>query len=321
MTGEHAPIPANGGSEPRRHLEPGQLAAERPKASRVDSDRAKAVRSGVTATQKIDSPSATDISSDAHVAVFPALGCKCKSLKTEHTYYFYRIGIDFTAEQAHNQGMTKAHAYVRVSGKGQVEGDGFPRQEKAIREYAASNDMKLVRVFREKGVSGTIDSMDRPAWRELMTLLHANGVRTIVIERLDRLARDLMIQEACIADLRRHGFDLVSVQEPDLLSSDPTRVLMRQLMGAVSQYDKSTIVAKLVGARQRKRAKEGRCEGRKPFGHYTGEKLVLDRMKALRAEGLGFDRIAARLNEEGLPTRTGKPWHGVVINRILGKQS
>jgi hypothetical protein len=67
----------------------------------------------------------------------------------------------------------------------------------------------------------------------------------------------------------------------------------------------------------RKRAQTGRCEGRKPFGHYEGEGAALDRMKALRTGGLGFDKIAAKLNEEGLPTRTGKPWHGVVVNRIL----
>ncbi len=65
---------------------------------------------------------------------------------------------------------------------------------------------------------------------------------------------------------------------------------------------------------------EGRAdaqEGRKPFGHYEGEAATLERLKALRAEGLGFDRISAKLNAEGVPTRTGKPWHGVVINRIL----
>jgi len=45
--------------------------------------------------------------------------------------------------------------------------------------------------------------------------------------------------------------------------------------------------------------------------------VALDRVKALRSEGLGYDRIAARLNEEKIPTRTGKPWHGVVVNRIL----
>jgi hypothetical protein len=40
----------------------------------------------------------------------------------------------------------------------------------------------------------------------------------------------------------------------------------------------------------------------------------MDGLKALRAEGLGFDRIAARLNEEHAPTRTEMPWHGPVIN-------
>ena len=71
-------------------------------------------------------------------------------------------------------------------------------------------------------------------------------------------------------------------------STDPTRILMRQMMGAVAQYDKSQIVLKLRGARMRKRAKEGRCEGRKPFGYYEGENAALERIRALRAEGLGF---------------------------------
>lgn len=213
--------------------------------------------------------------------------------------------------------MTKAHAYLRVSGKGQVEGDGFPRQLKAIRDYASAHDIKIVKVFREEGVSGTVNSANRPAWAELMTALHANGVNTILIEKLDRLARDLMVQETIIADLRRNGFDLISVAEPDLMATDPTRILMRQLMGAVAQYDKSQIVLKLRGARLRKKAQSGRCEGRKPYGFYEGEEEALQRLKALREEGLGFDRIAARLNAEGVPTRTGKPWHGVVVNRIL----
>ena len=217
--------------------------------------------------------------------------------------------------------MTKAYAYLRVSGKGQVDGDGFPRQLKAIKEYAAANDIKIVNVYREEGVSGTKESAERPAWSELMTALHSNGVKTIVIERLDRLARDLMVQEATVADIQKHGFALISVAEPDLMKNDPTRILMRQLLGAVAQYDKSQIVAKLKGARMRMRAKEGRCEGRKPFGFYEGEAEVLDRIKALRAEGLGFDRVASKLNEEGVPTRTGKLWHGVVINRILSSRS
>jgi DNA invertase Pin-like site-specific DNA recombinase len=218
--------------------------------------------------------------------------------------------------------MTKAHAYLRVSGKGQVDGDGFTRQLKAIREYAAAHDVKIVKVYREEGVSGTTESANRPAWSELMTALHSNGVRVVLIEKLDRLARDLMVQETIIADLRKYGFELVSVAEPDLMANDPTRILVRQMMGAVAQYEKSQIVLKLRGARMRKRAREGRCEGRKPFGFYPGEALALERTKSLRAEGLGFDRIAAKLNQEGVSTRTGRPWHGVVVNRILtGKRN
>jgi DNA invertase Pin-like site-specific DNA recombinase len=213
--------------------------------------------------------------------------------------------------------MKKAHAYLRVSGKGQIEGDGFPRQLKAIREYAAAHGVQIVRVFREEGVSGTTDSIDRPAWSELMTALHSNGVRTIIIERLDRLARDLMVQETIIADLQKNGFDLISVAEPDLMATDPTRILVRQMMGAVAQYEKSQIVLKLRGARLRKRAKDGRCEGRKPYGFYDGEPEVIARLEALRTSGMGFDRIAAQLNAEGLKTRTGARWHGLVVNRIL----
>jgi len=53
-----------------------------------------------------------------------------------------------------------------MSGVGQVGGDGFPRQMKAIRDYAASHDIKITRVFGDTGVSGTVDNMDRPAWPE-----------------------------------------------------------------------------------------------------------------------------------------------------------
>jgi DNA invertase Pin-like site-specific DNA recombinase len=50
----------------------------------------------------------------------------------------------------------------------------------------------------------------------MMMALHGNGVKTIIIEKLDRLARDLMVQEATIADLGKHEFSLISVAEPDL---------------------------------------------------------------------------------------------------------
>ncbi len=128
-----------------------------------------------------------------------------------------------------------------------------------------------------------------------------------------------MIQETIIGDLRKYGFELVSVTEPDLCQDDPTRKLMRQIFGAIAEYEKSMIVIKLGGARQRKKARTGRCEGRKPYGYYPGEKRVVDRMRALREEGLGFDRLAARLNAEDFRTRKRTPWHWFAVNRILSR--
>jgi len=95
---------------------------------------------------------------------------------------------------------------------------------------------------------------------------------------------------------------------------------MRQIFGAIAQYEKSMIVAKLRGARQRIKAKTGRCEGRKPFGHYEGENAVLGRMKALRGTGMSFDRIAEALNGDGLKPRTGDRWWGKTVNNILSAQ-
>ena len=213
--------------------------------------------------------------------------------------------------------MKKVFAYLRVSGKGQIAGDGFPRQLKSIEEYAASNQLRIVEVFQERGVTGTRETMDRPAWRDLMAKLHADGVRTVIIEKLDRLARDLMVQESVIADLRKYGFELISVHEPDLMASDPTRVLLRQMMGALAQYDKSQIVVRLRGARLRKRAQTGHCEGRKPFGYRDGEPQILERMRQLRAEGLAYGAIAEQMNAEGLPTRTRGRWHPQAVHRIL----
>jgi DNA invertase Pin-like site-specific DNA recombinase len=213
--------------------------------------------------------------------------------------------------------MQKAFAYLRVSGKGQIDGDGFPRQLKAVKEYAASHDLKIVKVFREEGVSGAVECMDRPTWAEMVGTILANGVRTILVESLGRLARDLFIQEYILRDMEQRGITLVSVSESDLGSNDPTRVMFRQILGAIHQYEKTMIVLKLRGARKRMKAKQGHCEGAKQFGHREGEQVVIDRMKSLRTSGMGFDKIAAQLNSEGIKPRRGDRWHGLTVNRVL----
>jgi DNA invertase Pin-like site-specific DNA recombinase len=99
------------------------------------------------------------------------------------------------------------------------------------------------------------------------------------VERLDRVARDLMVQESIIADFQRKGLTIVSVNEPDLCSDDPSRILMRQMLGAFFQYEKTLLVAKLKASRNRMRATVGHCEGRKRFGSLEGESKVVAQMK------------------------------------------
>jgi DNA invertase Pin-like site-specific DNA recombinase len=216
--------------------------------------------------------------------------------------------------------VTKAFAYLRVSGKGQIDGDGFNRQQAAIKAYAAALSIRIVKVFREEGVSGTTELENRPALMALLEALAANGTKLVLIEKLDRLARDLMVQETIIGDLRKRGFELVSVTEPDLLQHDPTRVLMRQIFGAIAQYEKAMIVAKLRGARERMKAKEGRCEGRKPYGTFEGEAEIIEHMKALRSSGLSYAAIAQKLNDEAVKPRTGDRWYDKTVNRILNRR-
>jgi DNA invertase Pin-like site-specific DNA recombinase len=213
--------------------------------------------------------------------------------------------------------MTKAFSYLRVSGRGQIEGDGFDRQTETITRYAVANGIEIAEVFREEGVSGTKELDDRPALAELFTALEENGIRTVLIEKLDRLARDLMVQETIIADMQRRGFTLISAHEPDLCSDDPSRKLMRQIMGAFSEYEKTMIVQKLRAARQRKKARTGRCEGSKPFGASEGHRPVIDRILSLRASGMAVDVIAETLNTEGHKSKTGGKWYGSSVRNVL----
>lgn len=217
--------------------------------------------------------------------------------------------------------MKNAFVYLRVSGKGQVDGDGFTRQLAAIRKYAAANDIRIVKVFREEGVSGKTDLENRPALQELLAALHSNGTRLVLIEKLDRLARFLTVQESILQDFRHKGFELISVTEPDMCSDDPTRTLMRQVLGAFFEYERTMIVTKLRGARQRVKAQTGRCEGVKPYGYLDSEQPVLARMQALRGSGMAFDAIADTLNAEGRRPRGRNgvvgTWYGATINKIL----
>ena len=212
--------------------------------------------------------------------------------------------------------LIPAFGYLRVSGESQVKGDGPVRQRAAITHWAKEHGYRIVKWFEENAVSGTTESMDRPAFNAMLEALLSNGTRTVLIERLDRLARDVYIQEGTIRLLKGKGFDLISVSEPDLNSTDMYRVAMRQIMGVFAELDRKSIVFKLRAARQRKRAATGRCEGRKPYGSRDGEPAIINRIKEMRGHGMNYEQIARCLNGEGVTPRTGQ-WYSANIRKII----
>jgi DNA invertase Pin-like site-specific DNA recombinase len=218
--------------------------------------------------------------------------------------------------------MIQAYGYLRVSsiGQGQDDKDGLLRQKLAIEGHAKVNDYEIASWFRDT-TSGTNAAESRRAMAEMLELIQQGDVRVVIIERLDRLARDLMVQEAIIENLQRLDTILVSTREPDLCSEEPTRVLMRQILGAIASWERKMIVEKTRLARERMRARGERCEGQKPYGFYEGERETMALMCRLRVdEGMRGYQIAKTLNEAGLKARHGGQWWPMHIHRILKRE-
>ncbi|MCE9560442.1 MAG: recombinase family protein [Planctomycetes bacterium] len=225
----------------------------------------------------------------------------------------------------------KAVSYLRVSGKGQVEGDGFERQRVAIQLHAQQHGLEIVREYREEGISGTRDADERPALSELLAEIAGCGVQIVLVERADRLARDLILGELLLAEFRKLEVAVIAVDAGvDLTAADadPTKKLIRQILGALSEWEKTALVLKLRVARQRMRRFSGRCEGDKPFGFKPGEAAILLRITELsrkprNGKQLSAGRIAKILNHEERPTRSGKPWSRgsvwVILQRVKGR--
>ena len=81
----------------------------------------------------------------------------------------------------------------------------------------------------------------RPGFADMLRHIASNGVRTIVVETANRFARDLIVQETGWRFLQGLGITLIAADSPDsFLNETPTAVLIRQVLGAVAQFEKAT---------------------------------------------------------------------------------
>jgi DNA invertase Pin-like site-specific DNA recombinase len=228
--------------------------------------------------------------------------------------------------------MMRVVAYLRVSTASQQEAYGPDIQRKAIADWAKHLGHTIV-AWHVDVISGASELRDRAGWREAAALVKGGKAQGIVVARLDRLARDVMVQELLLRKLSDLGGIVLSTRENEneMLngeSKDPSRKLVRVIMGAVSEYDREMTVDRLAAGRHAKAAKGGYAHGALPYGYRSvkgqlvpepTEQRALARMAELHRAGQSTRKIARVLTAEGHPTKRGGPWSSPVVARILGR--
>lgn len=214
--------------------------------------------------------------------------------------------------------MTRWVGLVRVSADDQV--GGADTQEVEIRQWAEDRDETIVAVFADVGVPGTLEHL--PARDAIGAALEAvaTGVADgIVVWKLDRLARELVLQERLLTEFRAAGAEVASVQpeEHRLLEGgddDPSRTLIRLILGAVAQYDRDIVKMRCRAGAARARAAGQFMGGPTPYGTRIDpvtralvldehESRVIGEAMALKSLGLTYPEVGEFLCQAGLPPR------------------
>ncbi len=146
----------------------------------------------------------------------------------------------------------EALAYLRTSSATNVgnDKDSDKRQRGAIEAFARANGYTIVGEFYDAAVKGADPVTERPGFSAMLDRIASNGVRVIIVESPDRFARDLAVQLAGHDFLKKLGISLIPATAPEFFTEDtPTAVLVRQVLGAIAQFEKASLVAKGRGCR------------------------------------------------------------------------
>lgn len=218
--------------------------------------------------------------------------------------------------------------YVRVSTDKQLDAYGPETQMADINRWAAQNGSKVV-YWAEDAITGTSDLEDREGLEMALKVCEEGGADGIIVARMDRLARKLTTQEAILGQIWRQEITLIDAQvgvveedDPD----DPMRTMIRQVLGAMAEFDRASTVARMRKGLRAKSAKGGYTGGHVGWGYTHKDDLVVPDERvlsylldvlAMRQAGHSYDRIADYLNGCGIPTPKGgdQGWTRVQVSR------
>lgn len=205
--------------------------------------------------------------------------------------------------------------YARVSTQRQVEeGMSLDVQARSMGMAAELAGFTKTELIREEGRSGKSIS-GRPALQEALRRLETGTANALFVTRIDRLARSTQDFLSIVDHSQKHNWRLVLLDLNLDTSSSAGRFVVT-IMSALAEMERG-----IIAARQKDIHKDRRDRG-KIWGVDLGPKTkvsqeVIERMRSMREAGLSYHAIAAKLNDEQVPTALGGEWHASTVRKTL----
>lgn len=218
----------------------------------------------------------------------------------------------------------RAVGYARVSTEDQAQaGVSLEAQEEKIRAYCVAKDWDLVRVIRDEGYSAK--DLNRPGMREILSEVKERTFDVVVVLKLDRLTRSVRDLGYLVEDVfGRNGVAFSSLQDNFDTSTANGRLVMN-ILATIAQWERDIVSERTREAMQF--MKNGLLRiGAVPFGFcLVGDHLdpdpeelqIVRSLVSLKRQGLSYQKIAAKLNTQGVPSKNGGKWHPKTVMGVL----
>lgn len=221
--------------------------------------------------------------------------------------------------------MERVIGYVRVSTSTQLEkGHGIQTQENAIRDYCEKNQLDLLKIYRDEGISGTV--ANRQGLSDVLASLA--DIEKVVVLNTSRLWRSDTVKVLVHRELRKFGVDICSIEQSSysVYTKDPNDFLINGMMELLDQYERLSIAMKLSKGRRTKVKQGEKGCGRTPLGYrWDSAHVEIDDTKASLVQLIfrkymelrSVDRVISYLDQHGITTSKGTPFRKQSIVDIL----
>ncbi len=218
--------------------------------------------------------------------------------------------------------MEQKHAvtYVRVSTKEQVdEGNSLSTQQKICNEYALKNNYTIINTFVEQGESAK--TANRTELQKLLAYCadKKNGVKVVIIYKLDRLSRNTDDYSQIRLLLKRYGVEIKSTSEH--FENTPVGRFMENTMANIAQFDNDIRSERSAGG-MRDAMRDGRYvwmatvgyKNVKIGGRSTIEQdekmapLILKTFELIASNMYPTEEVRRIITKEGLLNKKGLPF-------------